>query len=81
MKWDGEWLFLQTTSRSARFCALSRDDEGVNFEVDPFKGITEMSATANDVAHNTNRVALTTEDASDYVLKAQKCVDISLNEV
>ncbi|WP_192023081.1 methyl-accepting chemotaxis protein [Shewanella sp. WPAGA9] len=53
-----------------------------NSEVDQIvTAITEMSATANDVAQNTNSVAEATDDASDYVLKAQECVDISLNEV
>ncbi|GIU48949.1 methyl-accepting chemotaxis protein [Shewanella sp. KT0246] len=53
-----------------------------NSEVDQIvTAITEMSATANDVAQNTNSVAEATEDASDFVLKAQECVDISLNEV
>ncbi|WP_153915932.1 methyl-accepting chemotaxis protein [Shewanella sp. TC10] len=53
-----------------------------NSEVDQIvTAITEMSATANDVAQNTNSVAEATDDASDFVLKAQECVDISLNEV
>lgn len=53
-----------------------------NSEVDQIvTAITEMSATANDVAQNTNSVAEATDVASDFVLKAQDCVDISLNEV
>ncbi|MCL1066098.1 methyl-accepting chemotaxis protein [Shewanella olleyana] len=53
-----------------------------NSEVDQIvTAITEMSATANDVAQNTNSVAEATDDAADFVLKAQECVDVSLNEV
>jgi methyl-accepting chemotaxis protein len=53
-----------------------------NSEVDQIvTAITEMSATANDVAHNTNMVAEATHAASDNVGKAQDCVDTSLTEV
>ena len=53
-----------------------------NSEIDQIvTAITEMSATANDVAQNTNSVAEATDVASGFVVKAQDCVDISLNEV
>lgn len=53
-----------------------------NNEVDQIvTAITEMSATAHDVAQNTNQVADSTQVASNYVMKAQECVDISLSEV
>ncbi|WP_076416321.1 methyl-accepting chemotaxis protein [Shewanella sp. UCD-KL12] len=43
--------------------------------------ITEMSATANEVAMNTSQVADATQAASTDVSKAQECVDTSLTEV
>ena len=53
-----------------------------NNEIDQIvTAITEMSATAHDVAHNTNMVAEATHAASDNVTKAQDCVDTSLTEV
>ncbi|AZG72077.1 methyl-accepting chemotaxis protein [Shewanella livingstonensis] len=53
-----------------------------NNEIDQIvTAITEMSATAHDVAHNTNMVAEATHAASDNVAKAQDCVDTSLTEV
>ncbi|MGX9463474.1 cache domain-containing protein, partial [Shewanella sp. A14] len=53
-----------------------------NNEIDQIvTAITEMSATANDVAHNTSLVADATHAASDNVSKAQDCVDTSLTEV
>ncbi|MFK3975787.1 methyl-accepting chemotaxis protein [Shewanella vesiculosa] len=53
-----------------------------NNEIDQVvTAITEMSATAHDVAHNTNMVAEATHAASDNVGKAQDCVDTSLTEV
>lgn len=53
-----------------------------NNEIDQIvTAITEMSATAHDVAHNTNMVAEATHTASDNVTKAQDCVDTSLTEV
>ena len=53
-----------------------------NNEIDQIvTAITEMSATANDVAHNTSMVADATHTASNNVTKAQECVDTSLTEV
>ncbi|GGQ24185.1 methyl-accepting chemotaxis protein [Shewanella litoralis] len=53
-----------------------------NNEIDQIvTAITEMSATANDVAHNTSMVADATHTASGNVTKAQECVDTSLTEV
>jgi methyl-accepting chemotaxis protein len=53
-----------------------------NNEIDQIvTAITEMSATAHDVARNTNMVAEATHAASDNVTKAQDCVDTSLTEV
>ncbi|GGP66300.1 chemotaxis protein [Shewanella algicola] len=53
-----------------------------NNEIDQIvTAITEMSATANDVAHNTSMVADATHTASGDVTKAQECVDTSLTEV
>ncbi|MCL1059945.1 methyl-accepting chemotaxis protein [Shewanella gelidimarina] len=43
--------------------------------------ITEMSATANEVAHNTSQVAEATLAATGDVNTAQECVDTSLTEV
>ena len=43
--------------------------------------ITEMSATASEVAQNTTLVAESTQDATGDVAKAQECVDASLTEV
>ncbi|PKH54615.1 chemotaxis protein [Shewanella sp. Choline-02u-19] len=43
--------------------------------------ITEMSATANEVALNTSQVAEATLAATGDVTKAQNCVDTSLTEV
>ncbi|MCL1144106.1 methyl-accepting chemotaxis protein [Shewanella gaetbuli] len=53
-----------------------------NSEIDQIvTAITEMSATAHDVAQNTNQVAESTDVATGYVMQAQECVDNSLNEV
>jgi len=43
--------------------------------------ITEMSATASEVAMNTTQVAESTQSATEDVAKAQECVDTSLTEV
>jgi len=43
--------------------------------------ITEMSATASEVAMNTTQVAESTQSATEDVVKAQDCVDTSLTEV
>ncbi|WP_144211134.1 methyl-accepting chemotaxis protein [Shewanella donghaensis] len=53
-----------------------------NSEIDQIvTAITEMSATANEVAQNTSMVADATDVASDNVSQAQSCVDTSLSEV
>ncbi|MBQ4831945.1 cache domain-containing protein [Pseudoalteromonas sp. MMG010] len=43
--------------------------------------VTEMSATSHEVAQNTTQVAASTHTATEQVVKAQECVDISLSEV
>ncbi|WP_394131582.1 methyl-accepting chemotaxis protein [Shewanella maritima] len=53
-----------------------------NSEIDQIvTAITEMSATANEVAQNTNMVADATDVASGNVTEAQACVDTSLTEI
>ncbi|QDE30002.1 methyl-accepting chemotaxis protein [Shewanella polaris] len=69
-------------SISGQTMSMSEQLNHHNNEVDQIvTAITEMSATANDVAHNTNMVAEATHAASDNVAKAQNCVDTSLTEV
>lgn len=75
VKGGADNISAQTAAMAAQLISHNNETDQV------VTAITEMSATASEVAMNTSQVAEATHAATDDVSNAQKCVDSSLHEV
>jgi methyl-accepting chemotaxis protein len=75
VKGGADNISAQTAAMAAQLISHNNETDQV------VTAITEMSATASEVAMNTTQVAEATHAATDDVSNAQKCVDSSLHEV
>ena len=75
VKGGADNISVQTAAMAAQLISHNNETDQV------VTAITEMSATASEVAMNTSQVAEATHAATDDVSNAQQCVDSSLHEV